>query len=805
MVKGSPLSHVATMALLLVWASKRCVSQEMVQKVPRPSLRRTQFEESILPGGTETNNSSAAEESGVPTTLLPSSLRPTSKAPTTTSPSQAPTSKAPTSAPPSPLPTARPTSATPSRNPTSSPSPWPSPAPTTKMPSPAPTSKRPTSAPTTRPTSAPTTVPTVIPRQAPTFTPTKRPSPAPTVAPITDRPTRIPTRRPSQAPSFEPTVQPSEGPTIRPTAINNGMNTPAPTSRAPSVAPVSPEPSTASAAPVTPEPSTRAPTIRVTTVPPTGSPTNATTPQPTSRASVAPTASPTNATAPEPTSVIQQPSFSPTFNVTNVNRSSTFTPTTGSVLSESPSGAPTVVVTSESPTLGISTEAATTAFASLSPTEESTTSVSSEFDTLSEEVTLLISNVQQLEGTQEEEEEILFQFSLWSSDNSENENELLLAKELEVLNSLESIFCDPSPNEPFEDGCLLKTDVIMFHETRQGTSVGNVDTNVLFPSVSNVTNVSVDYHGDIILSWTRWQISWRIVRLSDVFLENIIHSAASSSSATSSGNGIAELTALEVYRRAANSIKVNLIRHMDASIGDGTFDELLNRFNNGEPAVVSSIVGEEEETFGPLLPAVAQEASTASTQNELDKEDANGQTLVLIGGLVGSISIGVLIAYCVFHYRGQHLSEEVLESKVATSKVSTAPRHVTTTTRIGSPQTREDELVDALDGTRTGKEVSLAGLDETSTAQEGSNSDNVLFVMETDDGFQIDDIDGMDIGAFSEQSPLEARSNNAGRSSRAASSRAGESLFEESIVMSSIISQLTGDDDGWSLDSIESR
>jgi len=109
-------------------------------------------------------------------------------------------------------------------NPTASSTPGP-----TKFPTSSPTLK-PSNSPTASPSKTPTLSPTIKPSSNPTVSPTKVPTAKPSASP-TASPSKSPTKVPTAKPSADPTGSPSKSPTNAPTDAPTGTPTLAPTNR----------------------------------------------------------------------------------------------------------------------------------------------------------------------------------------------------------------------------------------------------------------------------------------------------------------------------------------------------------------------------------------------------------------------------------------------------------------------------------------------------------------------------------------------------------------------------------------------
>ena len=442
-------------------------------------------------------------------------------------------------------------------------------------------------------------------RSPPTYPPTETPT---TMAPRTRRPSKAPTESPTKSPTTAmPTVQ-TEAPTDMPT-----IQTEAPTTDMPTI-------QTASPTTATPTIQTQSPTTEM----PTEMPTESLTTETPYIQTEAPTESPT-------TVIVQQPEMmteAPTLPVTageNPTVHPTFTPNTDPTLAPIAGTRPPQTL---APTVGSTNEA---------------TSENNGNSNTNPNAVLLLEQVQNIKNKS------LFyvEFSIWSAhlDHSNLQDR--------IMRSLDQLLCDRNSRSSSdltllaaaeaaaEDGglqCSMNEE--SSPSSRETHSQIQVQPTILSFAVERVDEAQGDVTkangGSASLTWSEWKLSVLITQLGTTLLEGILQELGAS---TMVDGGTADATSA-LYEEGVAVVEDTITEKVVIEIGDGTFDHLLNLVTNGGTMAVSSIAGQERDTFASFATPVSPN-SLSSSSSESSKDNPDSKMLIVL--FFAGLSVGLIV------------------------------------------------------------------------------------------------------------------------------------------------------------------
>ncbi|CAB9529231.1 expressed unknown protein [Seminavis robusta] len=205
-----------------------------------------------------------------------------------------------------------------------------------------------------------------------------------------------------------------------------------------------------------------------------------------------------------------------------------------------------------------------------------------------------------------------------------------------VLITLETIFCqEGKEEEENEQGvCLLKNHIV---EMGDGERSLQAEDTVLFMAVKDFEE-DYDYstYSDP-LSWSAWSISFLVVRMGSSIIEKVVESDMVNTTEV-------ELSAESIYDAGMDFLEASMTFEVNKNILEGTFDQLMNQRTAMGTRVVTSIPGEEQETFHQLqYPFMSESSSTNSPAGTKGEEDASSDEMMYIIIFFAGLGAGLIV------------------------------------------------------------------------------------------------------------------------------------------------------------------
>ena len=199
-----------------------------------------------------------------------------------------------------------------------------------------------------------------------------------------------------------------------------------------------------------------------------------------------------------------------------------------------------------------------------------------------------------------------------------------------------------SSSNMLEDGSVVES--VLEAPTEDDLGLGSLDPDatILRFSMERPTEKTVDG-----LSWSEWEISWVVVRLGSSLAEQFVLKIQQQLQEAGTGSSDTKLNITDVYNEAVANLKEDVVVKMNTSIMDGNLDHLINTATYEGSLAVSSMVGEEEETFGPFA-TPGSTASQDSVRAEYGgKNDDDTDTILYVGLFFAGLGVG-FVAILVF-------------------------------------------------------------------------------------------------------------------------------------------------------------
>ncbi|CAB9516911.1 expressed unknown protein [Seminavis robusta] len=247
--------------------------------------------------------------------------------------------------------------------------------------------------------------------------------------------------------------------------------------------------------------------------------------------------------------------------------------------------------------------------------------------------------------------------SLWSPDGIPVDDDVKLKPIKDsMLMSVRMMYCEDFTTNV----CVIKDDMLLTSKdvfaSPNGKQQGSVaSTTLMVPRIGGVLGEGVDP-----LMWTSWRISFQVVQLGVQYIQELLQQLEEGSEIPVSAETILQLV--------PEMIKQKVTKDIEKSIREGTFDGLLHG-NLGNDDIVSSVVGEEAETFQALLALPPQQAQQVQ-KDANDEENASTIDLTEVAIYV-AIACGIIaMAACglAYIYTTQTSKAAMAESGLAADR-----------------------------------------------------------------------------------------------------------------------------------------
>jgi hypothetical protein len=247
--------------------------------------------------------------------------------------------------------------------------------------------------------------------------------------------------------------------------------------------------------------------------------------------------------------------------------------------------------------------------------------------------------------------EFIVEVSLWSQDGFPP---LDMASGLQpykdaLLTSVRVMYCEDTTTNV----CIVRDDLLLTFASshlKQGESIASNNvtstpppSTKLVPQIDGVKDVGVEP-----LMWTTWQISFQVIQLGIRYIEQVLKQLQTEAEP---GTTISSETIIQLV---PEMIKHKVTKDIEESIRDGKFDELLHEYL-GNDDVVSSVVGEEKETFQasivpPATESLPQQQTQTVTETSSTTTDLN---IIAIYSAIGVAIVSIAASGLAYYYHVQ--------------------------------------------------------------------------------------------------------------------------------------------------------